>query len=309
MEALSNTRIFKLFLMLWLLPLGACTSGTAQPFKTLEPDSARTSVSQPTATATEAQPTPTAQPTAAPRYQVNEPAASFTEAQTALNESPEALAQKDRMQRWLDYWIQFENRPFVENSQEMHWKYIYDDPNQATEVMVMLEAGGEYGGKLYTVPIGDGALAEFPPEVEGEFIEENYGPLELTAGAEGQWLAVEKGIPVRKDTTGVVVEKLNMKSRLWEEVEATSVTFSEKYPVLWSEGYTANVGGMEIPIDIGLTYGVVKRIDEPISEIHIAEDMVDNFGEYFMHMCFWRYTKLMDHPDVTYEQYELTLIL
>ena len=22
-----------------------------------------------------------------------------------------------------------------------------------------------------------------------------------------------------------------------------------------------------------------------------------------MHMCFWRYTKLMDHPDVTYEQY------
>jgi hypothetical protein len=41
-------------------------------------------------------------------------------------------------------------------------------------------------------------------------------------------------------------------------VEATSVTFSEKYPVKWSEGYVANVGRMEIPIDIGLTYGLTK---------------------------------------------------
>jgi hypothetical protein len=31
--------------------------------------------------------------------------------------------------------------------------------------------------------------------------------------------------------------------------------------------------------------------------------MVDKVGDYFMHMCFWRYTQLMDHPDVTYEQY------
>ncbi len=86
-------------------------------------------------------------------------------------------------------------------------------------------------------------------------------------------------------------------------VEPTSVTFSEKYPVKWSEGYTANVGGMEIPIDIGLTHWVMNRPDEPITEIYIAEDMVDKVGDYFMHMCFWRYTQLMDHSDVTYEQY------
>lgn len=86
-------------------------------------------------------------------------------------------------------------------------------------------------------------------------------------------------------------------------VEATSVTFSEKYPVKWNESYTANVGGMEIPIDIGLTHWIMNRPDEPISEIHIAADMVDNVGEYFMQMCFWRYTQLMDHPEITYEQY------
>jgi len=82
-----------------------------------------------------------------------------------------------------------------------------------------------------------------------------------------------------------------------------SVTFSEKYPVTWHEGYIAKVGEMEIPIDIGLHYKIRQRTKEPISEIHIAPDMVDPVGDYFMHMCFWRYTQLMDHPDVTYEQY------
>jgi hypothetical protein len=86
-------------------------------------------------------------------------------------------------------------------------------------------------------------------------------------------------------------------------VEATSAIFSKEYPVLWKESYTAEVGGMEIPIDIGLSYSIIYRLSEPITEIHIAEDMVDKVGDYFMHMCFWRYTQLMDHPDVTYEQY------
>ena len=79
--------------------------------------------------------------------------------------------------------------------------------------------------------------------------------------------------------------------------------FSEKYPPEWSESYTAHVGGMDIPISIGLTRWERNRPEYPISEIHIAPDMVDNYGDYFMHMCFWRYTQFMGHPDVTYDQY------
>jgi len=86
-------------------------------------------------------------------------------------------------------------------------------------------------------------------------------------------------------------------------VEATSARFSKEYPTLWRESYTAKVGEMEIPIDIGLTYSIMHRPSEPITEIHIAKDVVDMVGDYFMHTCFWRYTQLMDHPDVTYEQY------
>ena len=86
-------------------------------------------------------------------------------------------------------------------------------------------------------------------------------------------------------------------------VEATSARFSKEYPTLWRESYTAKVGEMEIPIDIGLTYSIMHRTSEPITEIHIAKDVVDMVGDYFMHTCFWRYTQLMDHPEVTYEQY------
>ena len=164
---------------------------------------------------------PIAEPTATPVvYRVNDSADSYTPAQEMLNNAESTIAQKTRFERWLDYWVHANNRPFNLENTELKWKYIYDDPDNPTQVFLMLEAGGEYNGRLFTVPIGaDGKFAEFPPKVSGDNIELGFGPLELSAGGEGMWLSVENGIPVRRDGTGTVVQTLNMETRQWEVVD------------------------------------------------------------------------------------------
>jgi hypothetical protein len=167
----------------------------------------------PTATKVESTATPKVEPTA---YHVEAAGGAYTEAQLAINDSQQAKDQQTKTQRWLDYWINFENRPFAPDTSEIHWKYTYDDPLNPKEVLVLIEAGGEYGGKLFAPPLGGGKFADFPPAVSGNNIETNFGPLQLTAGAEGQWLSVENGIPVRRDGAGKIVEKLNMVKGQWE---------------------------------------------------------------------------------------------
>lgn len=166
----------------------------------------------------EPNPTPAIQIT--PTYSVEAAGGQYTETQLALNNSESAIKQKAVIERWLEYWGNFENRPFDPETVELKWKYIYDDPNNPTNVFLMLEAGGEYNGRLFTVPIGaDGKFVDFPPEVSGQDIQPGFGPLELSAGGEGMWLSVnENGIPVRRDGTGTIVQTLNMETRQWENV-------------------------------------------------------------------------------------------
>lgn len=159
-------------------------------------------------------------PQVTPTYAVEAAGGPYTEVQLALNNSQSAINQKVIIERWLAYWANFDNRPFDPTSVQLKWKYIYDSNNPAN-VLVMLEAGGEYNGRLFMGPIGaDGKFAEFPPEVSGTDIGVGYGPLELTAGADGQILSVDSdGIPVRRDGNGNIVEKLNMKTKQWEGVD------------------------------------------------------------------------------------------
>ena len=209
-----------IFTLATLLNSCTITPSTPQEVKTPadSPQPGETATPAPTPTAT---PTQTATP--APFYQVNEPGETFSPAQAAINKSQSAIDQKARIQRWLDYWIKFDNRPFAWESTQLHWKYIYDNNIEPSEVGVLLEAGGEYGGKLFTVPLGNGVLAEFPPEYDGGEIETGFGPLELTSGEEGLWLSVQDGIPVRRDAKGQIDEKLDMVKGVWVKVE--------KYPI------------------------------------------------------------------------------
>jgi len=166
------------------------------------------------------EPTPTPAIQITPTYSVEAAGGQYTETQLALNNSESAIKQKAVIERWLEYWGNFNNRPFDPETVELKWKYIYDDPNNPTNVFLMLEAGGEYNGRLFTVPIGaDGKFVDFPPEVSGQDIQPGFGPLELSAGGEGMWLSVnENGIPVRRDGTGTIVQTLNMETRQWENV-------------------------------------------------------------------------------------------
>lgn len=167
--------------------------------------------------------TETPAPSPTPVYEVGAAGGEYSNAQKELINSPSAIKQIARIQRWLDYWIKFVNRPFAQDSKELNWFPIFDNVQEPTEVGIFLYAGGEYGGKIFTSPLGNGVFAEFPPEYDGGEIETGFGPLELTSGEEGLWLSVQDGIPVRRDAKGQIDEKLDMVKGVWIKVE--------KYPI------------------------------------------------------------------------------
>lgn len=150
-------------------------------------------------------------------YRIHDSGDNYTTDQQTLNNSESAMFQKTIIERWLSYWVNFENRPFDPQTIQLTWKYVYDDSENPTRVLVVVEAGDDNGSRLFSVPIStDGTLADFPPEVRGTDIEAGYGPLELTGWAEGQWLSVDKdGILVIRDQSGIIVKKLNPDTRQW----------------------------------------------------------------------------------------------
>ena len=80
--------------------------------------------------------------------------------------------------------------------------------------------------------------------------------------------------------------------------------FSKHYQPEFVEHYVAKIRGMEIPIDFGLTHRVINRSDNPILEVHLAEDIVPILGEIWLQSCWYRFTHLMTgNEDVTYGQY------
>jgi ASC-1-like (ASCH) protein len=80
--------------------------------------------------------------------------------------------------------------------------------------------------------------------------------------------------------------------------------FSKRYQPEYLEHYVANIYGLQIPMDLGLTYGVVFRPVQPIKEVHLAEDIVPILGEMYLKVCHYRFTHLMSgNASVTFEQY------
>lgn len=176
------------------------------------PESAAPTVPQPSPTATKEASAPT------PTYVVEASGGAYTPAQEALNQSPEALAQQQRLQRWLDYWVKFDNRPFALDSADIHWKYIYDNAKNPKEVMTLLEVSGpDYQNKLFTVPMNEEGFVDYPPTVTGKYIQPGLGPLEINPHKDNTILSVDQGTLVRLDSQGKIVERLSQAH--WEAVE------------------------------------------------------------------------------------------
>lgn len=231
--------------------LSACSSTLSGPKITGTLTQTSTSVPsltpEPTKTPTR---TPTPKPT---KYYIGTASGQYTQAQLAINGSKSAKDQKTRFENWgNNFWIKFDNRPFAPESTELFWKYIYDDPNNPKEVIVVVEAGGEYQNKLFTVPIKGGKFMEYPPKVKGDGIPEGFGPLEISAGGEGNWLSVENGNLVRKNDQGVVVEKLNMETATWEEVKQLTpeqIKLVEELRERWERNYKMSADSISITFE------------------------------------------------------------
>ncbi len=156
--------------------------------------------------------------TEVPTYIVQDSTEAYTTAQDKLNKSPEALSQQQRLQRWLDYWVKFDNRPFALNSTDIHWKYIYDNAKNPKEVMTLLEVSGpDYQNKLFTVPMNEEGFVDYPPTVTGKYIQPGLGPLEINPHKDNTILSVDQGTLVRLDSQGKIVERLSQAH--WEAVE------------------------------------------------------------------------------------------
>ena len=142
-------------------------------------------------------------------YVVKDSTEVFTPAQEALNQSPEALAQQERFQRWLDYWVKFDNRPFALDSADIHWKYIYDNPQNPTEVVMLIEVGGpDYKNATFLPPHNADGPIDYPPEVSGSDIAPGLGPMEIDLNKDGTVTRAYQGTLARFDSQGNLVETL-----------------------------------------------------------------------------------------------------
>jgi hypothetical protein len=80
--------------------------------------------------------------------------------------------------------------------------------------------------------------------------------------------------------------------------------FSRKYQPGFKEHYEAEVYGMKIPIDIGLSHWVRSRPDRPIKEVHLGKDIPAIYADIYLRECHYRFTHMMKgNEGVTFEEY------
>lgn len=243
-----------------------------------------------------------------PTYTVEASGGEFTLVQDEMNQSEEALAQQNRIQRWLDYWVKFDNRPFAEESADIHWKYIYDNAKDPKEVLVLLEVGGEYNDSLFTVPMNEEGFVDFPPPVEGDNIEAGLGPLEIDPNKDGTILSVKDGVLVRKNSEGEVVERLRRAQ--WESVEKYPIdleklhNFPESYEYM-VENLDEFVEAPDPLEDLGAFKEWVGKLeiivgDHNNREVNYWAYSMGFDGEYFNASSFSSPNSLAGNPEIAY---------
>ncbi len=209
---------------------------TSTDFPPEAPETATSTTVVEEATATQEQPAPT------PTYVVEASGGAYTPAQEALNKSPEALAQQERFQRWLDYWGSHPtNRPFEPKTILIHWHPVYDNPQNPTEVVMLIEVGGpDYQNKLFGVPMNEEGFVDFPPPVTDTSIQPGLGPLEINPNKDNTVLSADQGTLVRKEFNfkGDIVERLV--AGHWEAVEQYPIDINKIHNFPESYEYMVN---------------------------------------------------------------------
>jgi hypothetical protein len=110
----------------------------------------------------------------------------------------------------------------------------------------------------------------------------------------------DKDVQLR-DTTNNVIAIYDAEKGVWRA--PISKEFSEQFPPVWSETTVGNSDGLQIPITIGLTEGVVDNPTSPVKEVHMTKEGANAVTSLFLHSCWARYRDLMGHPNTTYYEY------
>jgi hypothetical protein len=269
-----GTRIFISFLI-FILFFPACSPGV---MPTIQKKEITPTNIPSTSTPIPVTPTPS-------KYSVQEPDIEFTPGQKAINASDSATEQKERMKQWLDYWVKFENRPFPLQEVKISWKYIYDNLDNPTEVLVLLEtAGGDYGNKEFSAPIADGIFIDYPPQEEDDYLQTNLEPLELSANRGKDWLSVDNGVPVRRGSDNKILEKMNMQTATWEILSKTEMALHDTEMQFIELGISLDSPDFTLSQDEG---GVITVVDNN-RKVEIYNDGKFNYDFiywYLQHNC------------------------
>jgi hypothetical protein len=78
---------------------------------------------------------------------------------------------------------------------------------------------------------------------------------------------------------------------------------SENYPGVYFETNIGNSDGFEIPITIGLSASALKAKGFGYTQVHITQEGADDLASAYLNSAWLRYKNIMNHPDVTYDQY------
>lgn len=102
-----------------------------------------------------------------------------------------------------------------------------------------------------------------------------------------------------------------MYSELMKNIDknAEGQSFPEGREAVWSDDWTGKVEigetgrFLNIPVKLGLSESVVNAFTNPILGIEINEDMAGALADEFLRNMYMNYKNLMNHKDVSYEDY------
>ena len=206
--------------------------------------------------------------------------------------SESAFQQQETMLRnWIvKYWgsPEAQNRPFLPEAVDMRFIYFFDR-NSPENALVALQPGGDYGSRIFYLPIKDGQFMQVPPETPEEqfFIPPGFGPLEISGG-EIQ-LGVVDGKWVRVNETGVVQENLNMDTAQWEKyINFESANWAEDdagnidpdilYPIVGSV-HNANKRTVDLTDkSSGLKLAVILGEETNMEDANLKQNIADQLN-------------------------------
>ena len=206
--------------------------------------------------------------------------------------SESAFQQQETMLRnWIvKYWgsPEAQNRPFLPEAVDMRFIYFFDR-NSPENALVALQPGGDYGSRIFYLPIKDGQFMQVPPETPEEqfFIPPGFGPLEISGG-EIQ-LGVVDGKWVRVNETGVVQENLNIDTAQWEkyinfetanwaEDDAGNIDPDILYPIVGSV-HNANKRTVDLTDkSSGLKLAVILGEETNMEDANLKQNIADQLN-------------------------------